>query len=65
MRFAVDTGGTFTDLVVEDDDGVCRLFKAATTPHDPVAGMLDALLLAAAAEGQPLADFLARGASLL
>ena len=65
MRFAVDTGGTFTDLVVEDDDGVCRLFKAATTPHDPVAGMLDALSLAAAAEGQPLAEFLARGASLL
>lgn len=65
MRFAVDTGGTFTDLVVEDDDGVCRLFKAATTPHDPVAGMLDALSLAAAAEEKPLADFLARGTSLL
>lgn len=65
MRFAVDTGGTFTDLVVEDDEGVCRLFKAATTPHDPVAGMLDALSIAAAADGRPLADFLARGTTLL
>jgi N-methylhydantoinase A len=65
MRFAVDTGGTFTDLVVEDDQGLCRLFKAATTPHDPVAGMLDALSLAAAADGRPLADFLASGTTLL
>ena len=65
MRFAVDTGGTFTDLVVEDEAGVCRLFKAATTPHDPVAGMLDALSIAAEAYGQPLRDFLARGTTLL
>jgi N-methylhydantoinase A len=65
MRFAVDTGGTFTDLVVEDDEGVCRLFKAATTPHDPVAGMLDALSLAAAADGRALSDFLASGTTLL
>jgi len=65
MRFAVDTGGTFTDLVVEDDQGLCRLFKAATTPHDPVAGMLDALSLAAAADGRPLAEFLASGTTLL
>ncbi len=35
MRFAVDTEGTFTDLVVEDDDGRLRMFKAQTTPHDP------------------------------
>ena len=49
MRFAVDTGGTFTDLVVEDDDGACHMFKASTTPSDPITGVLDAL--AAAAEG--------------
>ncbi len=65
MRFAVDTGGTFTDLVVEDDHGMCSLFKAATTPQDPVAGMLDALSLAAAHHGQPLDEFLARGTTLL
>ncbi len=49
MRFAVDTGGTFTDLIVEDDSGGKRMFKAATTPDDPVVGMLEALELAAAA----------------
>ena len=65
MRFAVDTGGTFTDLVVEDDSGLCRLYKAATTPHDPVAGMLDALTVAAEADGRSLPDFLARGNTLL
>ena len=31
MRFAVDTGGTFTDLIVEDDDDGLHMFKAATT----------------------------------
>ena len=38
MRFAVDTGGTFTDLVIEDDAGTLRMFKAPTTPQDPVEG---------------------------
>ena len=26
MRLATDTGGTFTDLVVEDDDGSISLY---------------------------------------
>ena len=47
MRFAVDTGGTFTDLVVEDNQGDVRLYKAATTPDNPVKGVLDTLSLAA------------------
>ncbi len=42
MRIATDTGGTFTDLVVEDADGL-RLFKAPSTPEDPVDGLLDAV----------------------
>ena len=45
MRLATDTGGTFTDLVVEDDDGSITLYKAATVPSDPVAGVLDAMHL--------------------
>ena len=32
MRFATDTGGTFTDLIIEDDDGRISMFKAATVP---------------------------------
>jgi N-methylhydantoinase A len=59
MRLACDTGGTFTDLVVEDGDEI-RLFKASTTPDDPVRGVLDALTLAAAHDRQDLGDFLAR-----
>lgn len=47
MRFATDTGGTFTDLVIEDDDGMLRMYKAATTPDDPVAGVLNVLQTAA------------------
>src|SRR5581483_7888409 len=59
MRFAVDTGGTFTDLVVEDDDGVLHLFKSPTRPDDPVRGVLDVLDVAAGELGD---DLLARGA---
>lgn len=61
MRFAVDTGGTFTDLIVEDDHGGLRMFKAATTPEDPVRGVLDALAAAAAALDLSLRDLLRRG----
>ena len=44
LRFAVDTGGTFTDLMVADENGVLSMFKASTTPSDPVAGVIDALV---------------------
>jgi N-methylhydantoinase A len=60
MRLATDTGGTFTDLVVEDDDGAITLYKAATVPSDPVAGVLDALRIAAAARDLSLGELLAR-----
>ncbi|MBV9633748.1 MAG: hydantoinase/oxoprolinase family protein [Methylobacteriaceae bacterium] len=65
MRFAVDTGGTFTDLLVEDSAGRLKMYKAPTTPHDPVAGMLDALRMAATDAGRPLADFLREGDMLI
>ena len=32
---AVDTGGTFTDLVVREEDGVVRRLKVPSTPDDP------------------------------
>ena len=65
MRFACDTGGTFTDLIVEDDHGGLHMYKAATTPADPVKGVLDALALAAADMDLPLADLLAQGDMLI
>ena len=61
MRFAVDTGGTFTDLLVEEDDGTLRMFKAATTPDDPIRGVIDSLQVAADGIGLPLGDLLGQG----
>ncbi|MEM8800010.1 MAG: hydantoinase/oxoprolinase family protein [Pseudomonadota bacterium] len=49
MRLACDTGGTFTDLVVEDSDGQLSMFKAPTVPSDPVQGVLAACSRAAEA----------------
>jgi N-methylhydantoinase A len=43
MRLAIDTGGTFTDLLLEHDDGSLTLAKAPTTPDDPVDGVLAAI----------------------
>jgi len=61
MRFAVDTGGTFTDLLVEHDDGRLSMHKASTTPEDPIAGVVGSLRLAAEAQGVALSDLLGRG----
>ena len=47
MRVAADTGGTFTDLVLEGRDGRLWLSKASTTPADPIDGVLDAVRVAA------------------
>lgn len=58
MRLACDTGGTFTDLVVERDDGTLEMFKAPTTPDDPVRGVIDALSLAAGHAGMELQAYL-------
>jgi N-methylhydantoinase A len=65
MRFACDTGGTFTDLIVEDDALGLRMYKAATTPYDPVQGVLNALRLAAADNDLSLAELLGRGDMLI
>ena len=61
LRFAIDTGGTFTDLVVGEPDGSLSLHKTATVPSDPVAGVIGSLAAAAEATGETLAKYLARG----
>lgn len=58
MRVAIDTGGTFTDLVVEVASGQYRMFKASTTPEDPIEGILNALRLAAREHEKSLEVFL-------
>jgi N-methylhydantoinase A len=60
MRLATDTGGTFTDLAVEEDNGRVTLYKSPTVPEDPVLGVLDALGLAARDRACTLEAFLAR-----
>ena len=65
MRFAVDTGGTFTDLVTEDSSGTLRMYKAGTTPDDPIGGVLAAFDLAARDAGLTRNELLARGEMLI
>ncbi len=65
MQFAVDTGGTFTDLIVKPADAAARMFKAATTPADPIAGLLDVLDVAAARYALDRRSLLARGRLLV
>lgn len=65
MRFAVDTGGTFTDLVIEDEAGNFEIHKAPTVPSDPVNGVLDVFDVAAAARGVARAELLSAGHTLV
>lgn len=65
MRFAVDTGGTFTDLVIEDDDGRLAIYKSATTPLDPVQGILDVFGVAAHDRGTSARELMSRGSHLI
>lgn len=61
MRFACDTGGTFTDLIVEDGTGDLHMFKASTTPDDPIRGVLDAVAVAAENFGRSVEELLGAG----
>jgi N-methylhydantoinase A len=65
MRLGCDTGGTFTDLVVEDSNGRVTMYKAPTTPGEPARGVLAALELAARAHGESLEEFLKRADMLV
>src|SRR5262245_58925462 len=58
-RIAVDTGGTFTDVVVTASGNETILAKAPTTPARIFTGMRAALDLAAQLLGRPLAAMLA------
>ena len=53
MGFAisVDTGGTFSDLVLADTERILGLYKAPTTPADVFEGVHEALRLAASDHG--------------
>ena len=61
LRFAVDIGGTFTDLAIALPDGTSRLYKSASTPTDPVAAVLGVFDGAAADLGLEARALLSRG----
>jgi N-methylhydantoinase A len=56
----VDTGGTFTDVVVLGDGGEVWTAKASTTPDDFSRGVMDAVQEAASAVGIEAAELLNR-----
>jgi N-methylhydantoinase A len=56
----VDTGGTFTDVVVMGDSGEVWTAKASTTPDDFSRGVMDAVAEAARAVGVDAKELLAR-----
>lgn len=59
-NIGVDTGGTFTDLVLIDDQGVIRTEKAFSTPEAREKGVFDVLGRAAAALNTSVSDILSR-----
>ena len=53
LRIAIDTGGTFTDVVAIDEaDGRRFALKTPSTPADPSIGLLDGVRKAAEAASQ-------------
>ncbi len=42
-RVSADIGGTFTDFVIEDDEGQVRIGKVPTTPDNPARGVLNGI----------------------
>ena len=57
-RIGVDVGGTFTDLVLVDEDtGTITVDKVASTPDDPARGVVEGIRAALRAKaGVPLAE---------
>ena len=64
-RISVDTGGTFTDVVVAAADGSLTIGKAMTTPDRPFQGIASALDMAAEQLGLDRATLLANTAVFL
>ncbi|MBK1658395.1 hydantoinase/oxoprolinase family protein [Paracraurococcus ruber] len=64
-RIAVDTGGTFTDVVVLDPSGRLHIGKALTTPDRIFEGMQGALAVVAEALGMPAEALLAGSGTLI
>ena len=57
-RLGIDTGGTFTDLVLVENDATWELFKTPSTPNDPTQAINDGLTLIAERVGLTTGEFL-------
>jgi N-methylhydantoinase A len=57
LRIAIDTGGTFTDIVaIDDDSGEVAAVKTPSTPHDPSVGLLNGVEKVLGAIGRKTED---------
>jgi N-methylhydantoinase A/oxoprolinase/acetone carboxylase beta subunit len=51
MRIGIDTGGTFTDIIVCHDNGAIDTFKLRSNPHSPASVILEGLARVAGSRG--------------
>jgi N-methylhydantoinase A len=56
VRIGVDIGGTFTDIVLLDDDGGLVTRKVLSTPDDYARGVVDGIVAMLSDEGVPHGD---------
>lgn len=64
-RISVDSGGTFTDGIVLDDEGKVLVAKAHTTPADPSVGTIDCMTRLANLAGVDLGQLLASTTTII
>ena len=64
-RIGTDIGGTFTDLVAVDSDGIVTFAKYPTTPADPSIGMVEGLATLANELGTTRQELLERTALII
>ena len=65
FRISVDTGGTFTDVVVADEHGKLMVGKALTTPDRVFTGFSGALQNAAASLNTSIEEILQKTGVLI
>src|SRR5580693_5171527 len=63
-RVGIDTGGTFTDLVLLEDSGRATQLKVASTPDDPARALIEGLRQLLAARGNVAPTSVAHGTTV-
>lgn len=58
LRIGIDIGGTFTDLVCIDSQGIVQTYKIASTPHDYGQGIVEGLGVLLSRTGGAVAEVL-------